>query len=127
MEEFVSALISDGSMQLLAKMSIRQLGGKKIFSTLDVHTSYWQIKMEESLCKKTAFATMEGLYKFHVMPFDLCNAPATFQRLLQKILAGLGVTNHFVYILMILLFFQIQSRGTSPSYNKFLIVSAVLA
>ena len=67
-----------------------QLGGKRIFSTLDARTGYWQIKVEEGSREKTAFTTMSGLYEFCVMPFGLCNSPATFQRLLQKTLAGLG-------------------------------------
>ena len=67
-----------------------QLGGKKIFSTLDARTGYWQICMDPSSREKTAFATHNGLYEFRVMPFGVCNGPATFQRLMQQTLRGLG-------------------------------------
>ena len=83
-----------------------QLGGKRIFSTLDACTGYWQIKVEEGSHEKIAFTTMDGLHEFCVMPFGLCNAPATFQRLLQKALAGLGGDKPFckVYIDDIIVF-----------------------
>ena len=83
-----------------------QLSGKKVFSTLDAKSGYWQIPLEESSCSKTAFSTCNGLYQFRVMPFGLCNAPATFQRVIQQILSGLGGSSPFccAYIDDILVF-----------------------
>ena len=48
--------------------------------------------------EKTAFTTRHGLFEFQVMPFGLCNAPGTFQRLMEFVLAGLQWQTCLVYL-----------------------------
>ena len=67
-----------------------QLSGKTIFTTLDAKRGYWQIRVQAESQAKTAFATFDRLYEFKVMPFGLCNAPSTFQRLMQRTLRGMS-------------------------------------
>ena len=54
--------------------------------------------MSPESIEKTAFATHSGLYEFAVMPFGLCNAPATFQQLMETVLAGLARDACMVYL-----------------------------
>lgn len=59
------------------------LGGAQWFLTLDPASGYWQVKVNPADQEKTASATPDSLYQFWVMPFGLCNAPGTFQRLMD--------------------------------------------
>ena len=74
------------------------LSGSKWFSTLDLASGYWQVEMSDKDKQKTAFITNQGLYEFRVMPFGLCNAPATFEQLMERVLSGLQWQTCLVYI-----------------------------
>lgn len=74
------------------------LAGSKWFTTLDLISGYWQVEMSEKDKEKTAFCTPCGLFEFNAMPFGLCNTPATFQRLMELVLAGLQWKSCLVYL-----------------------------
>ncbi len=68
------------------------------FSTLDLYSAYWQVKMDPKDINKMAFITHQGLFCFTVMPFGLCNAPATFERLMELIVTDLNWKICLIYM-----------------------------
>ena len=81
------------------------LHGAKWFSTLDLKSGYWQVPITEQDKAKTAFRTSSGqLFEFNQVPFGLCNAPATFSRLMDRVLAGLHWETCLFYLDDIIVF-----------------------
>jgi hypothetical protein len=75
-----------------------KLAGAKWFSTLDLKNGYWQVDVHPDDREKTAFSTGQGLWQFTVLPFGLCNAPATFGILMETVLRGLTYNSCLVYL-----------------------------
>ncbi|GFX19047.1 retrovirus-related Pol polyprotein from transposon opus [Trichonephila clavipes] len=74
------------------------------FSSMDLRSGYWQIEINEADREKTAFITPVGLYEFKVMPFGLCNAPATFERMMDNLLRHFKWTMCLCYLDDIIVF-----------------------
>ncbi len=54
--------------------------------------------MDQQDIDKTAYVTQQGLFRFTVMPFGLCNAPTTFERLLELVLKDLNWKVCLIYL-----------------------------
>lgn len=77
------------------------IGQSKYLTTLDLAKGYWQVPVAEEDKEKTAFITPTGLYQFRVMPFGLCGAPATFQRLMDVVVRELPFAKAYLDDLVI--------------------------
>ena len=64
---------------------IDQIGNAKFVSTFDMLKGYWQVPLTQRAREISAFVTPSGLYQYKVMPFGMKNAPATFQRMVNKL------------------------------------------
>lgn len=65
-----------------------RLSGAKFFTCLDLQQAYHQVRLTEEDVPKTAFTTPMGLFEYKVLPFGLCNAPSTFQALMNTVLGA---------------------------------------
>ena len=82
------------------------LGGAQYFSALDFSSGYFQVPLDDESRPLTAFITQGGLYEFNVMPFGLCNAPSTFQRMMEATLRGLQWHQCLIYLDDVIVFSQ---------------------
>ena len=73
---------------LLIDDVIGRLSGANYFTSIDLRAGYLQVNCHESSQDLTAFICHRGLFSFKVMPFGLCNAPATFTELMSVFLSG---------------------------------------
>ena len=86
---------------------LESLVGAGHFSCLDLKLGFWQIKIDEALKQYTAFTVGNlGFFECNCMPFGLCNAPATFQRLMQNCVGELNLIYSLIYLDNIIMFLQ---------------------
>ena len=78
--------------------SLSKLGDAKFFTTLDLGSAFWQVPLIKQDREKTGFACELGLFQWKRMPFGLCNATATFQRLMAQVLTS--VTKKYGNLIM---------------------------
>jgi len=86
------------------------LSGARYFSAFDLRSSYHQVPMHPDDADKTTFVVRTGTYRFRKMPFGLCNAGSTFQRVMDLALNGLNFNMCLMYIDDIIVFFQYCGR-----------------
>ena len=85
--------------------TLHSLAGSKYFTTLDLKSGYWQVEMKEADKAKTAFQVGPlGFFECNRMPFGLCNAPATFQRLMERCMGDLNLRECLIYLDDIIIF-----------------------
>ena len=84
--------------------TLDRLAGSKFFSKIDLTSGFYQIKLDDDAREKSAFVTPDGHYEWNVMGMGLCNAPATFQKLMYTVLGNLLWKNAMAYLDDIIVF-----------------------
>ena len=91
--------------------TMESMVGTWFFSTMDLKLGFWQVKMAKDSQQYTAFTVGSmGVYEFLRMPYGLCNAPATFQRLMQNCLGELNLTYALIYLDDVIVFSRTEEE-----------------
>ena len=91
--------------------TMESMEGARFFSTMDLKLGFWQVKMAKDSQQYTAFMVGSmGVYEFLRMPYGLCNAPATFQRLMQNCLRELNLTYALIYLDDVIVFSRTEQE-----------------
>ena len=91
--------------------TLESLVGAGHYSTFDMNSGFWQVLMDEESKQYNAFTLGSmGLYECESMPFGLCNAPPTFQRLMQNCLGELNLTYCLIYLDDVIIFSQMEEH-----------------
>ena len=91
--------------------TLESLAGTAHYSTIDMNSGFWQVPMDEESKQYTAFTLGSmGLYECESMPFGLCNALPTFQRLMLNCLGELNLTYCLIYLDDVIIFSQMEEE-----------------
>ena len=85
--------------------TLHSVAGSRYFTALDLESGYWQVELKGTDKAKTVFQVGSlGFYECIRMLFGLCNAPATFQRLMERCMGDLNLRKCHIYLDNIIFF-----------------------
>ena len=91
--------------------TLESLAGAAHYMTIDMNSGFWQVPMDDESKQYTAFTLGSmGLYECESMPFGLCNAPPTFQRLMLNCLGELNLTYCLIYLDDVIIFSKTEEE-----------------
>ena len=91
--------------------TMKSMVGARFFSTMDLKSGFWKVKMAKDSQQYTAFTVGSmGVYEFLRMLYGLCNAPVTFQRLMQNCLGELNLTYALIYLDNVIVFSRTEEE-----------------
>ena len=96
-----SKTIKDGYPLPRIDSLLARVGSGAIFSTIDLKSGFYQVKMKAADIEKTAFQTHFRAFEFLVMPFGLRNAPATFMCLMNDVLREFRLFSKFTWTILL--------------------------